>query len=216
MKESGSSGHNITFPDFELLPTHYLEFADKSLEHKDSCHLINCVTHLKRAAECEIDTFLYACNLYKVLEKKNLGFDTKLNFIKDIGIFNSRTLSRFNSIRNKIEHEYVVPDIVDIDVYYDLVSALVELLEGAMFILCHVSELDFYFEKEEKTIGQFKIKYNYEKPSIEVFWELDDKKEKLSADFKDNRLEFIYFFKVLILLNKWTCLINDEAVIENL
>jgi hypothetical protein len=216
MEEDGSSGHDFEFPNFGLLPTDYLKFADEALEYKDPCHLINCVTHLKRAAECEIDTFLYVCNLYKISEKKNLGFDTKLNFLKDVGIFNSRTLSRFNNMRNKIEHEYAVPNITDIDVYYDLISALVELLEGAMFILCRGSELGFYFEEEEKIIGRFAIQYNYEKPGINVSWKIKNEKEELSADFKDDRAEFIYFFKVLILLNKWSCLINNEVLIENL
>lgn len=213
----GGTGANLDFPDFELLPHSFLEFADKELAQKEvEQHLINSITHLKRAAECQIDTFLYVCNLYKIVNKSNLGFDAKLKFLKDVQVFNSRTLSRFNTIRNKIEHEYAIPQIEDIEVYHDLVSALIEVIEGAMFILARGANIVFSIEQQEKIVGYFEMTYQFEEPSIKVRYSLNEEEATLIATFSKEREEFIFFLKVLILLNKSTCLINSKWVLNEL
>jgi len=212
-----ASGANLDFPNFELLPHSFLEFADKELSQKEvKQHLINCVTHLKRAAECQIDTFLYVCNLYKIVTKNNLGFDAKLKFLKDARVFNSRTLSRFNTIRNKIEHDYAMPQIEDIEVYHDLVSALIEVIEGTMFVLAHGAEIGFSIEKQDERIGYFKMSYQFEEPSIKVEYRLKEEQTTLIATFSKEREDFIFFLRVLILLNKSTCLMNSEWVLNEL
>lgn len=217
-ENEGSGGSSLDFPNFDLLPHSFLDFADKELEHKESDrHLINCVSHLKRAAECQIDTFLSVCNLYNTVRKNNLGFDAKLDFLKSVRVFDSRTLSRFNTIRNKIEHEYAIPHIEDIEVYYDLVSALIEVIEGVMFIMAHGSELIFMINKGANKKGIFKIAYDFKYPSINASWSFGEETTSLTATFsKEDRENFIYFLKLLILLNKSTCLMNAEWVLQEI
>lgn len=204
----GCSGQNLEFPDFQLYAHDFLSYAEKELCERSEHSLINCVSNLKRAAECEMDTFIYACGL-DAIKKKNLGFDAKLEFLKDIGIFSSRTLSRFNTIRNKLEHEYEVPDIEDIDVYYDLVSALVAVIQGTKYILSFGSNLELGIlgdgDKDE-FVGGLDIGYDYSKLCINATIEINGVIEELSADFRTNRKAFMYFFKVLILLNQIDCL----------
>ena len=65
-------------PKFELYPRDYLLFAEQEL---DNCqigteestrerHLINCVSTLKRAIDCELDIFLEAFCLLSTFRKK--------------------------------------------------------------------------------------------------------------------------------------------------
>lgn len=46
--------NRLEFPDFELLPFDYLEYAEKELADikENNAKKINCISHIKRAIEC--------------------------------------------------------------------------------------------------------------------------------------------------------------------
>ncbi|MBW4545378.1 MAG: hypothetical protein KME25_13160 [Symplocastrum torsivum CPER-KK1] len=193
-------------PDFDLYSHDYLEFAEQELNKGTSVSLVNCITHLKRSIECQMDTFFYTFNLAKLFSRRNLKFDKKADFLKEAGVLISRSLSRFNTIRNKIEHEYRVPKIDDIEVYFDLVSALVLLVERATF---QYTGVDFfaYDENNDKKIT-FKMTYRREAPSIEATWRIvidgEEKEEKLEVYAEREIQEFAHFFRILtILIEFW-------------
>src|SRR5207253_10026501 len=98
-------------------------------------HLINCLSHLKRAMDCQVDTFLHCYNLFKLFSNRNLGFGKKLDFLRATGVFNSKTLARLNTIRNRMEHRYELPTVQDIEVYYDLVAAFVAVLDRTIVVI---------------------------------------------------------------------------------
>ena len=85
---SANGGPFLDLPKFELYAQDYLEFAEQELlafqrqavlKHK-SARLINCVAHLKRALDCQLDTFFHVYNLYHIFAKRNLKFEKKLEF----------------------------------------------------------------------------------------------------------------------------------------
>lgn len=119
---------------FQLSPYDYLRFAEEELDKNTVASRINCLQHLRRAAECALDVFLWQLGLYDVVRKRNLGFDKKMDFIRDVGLFNARSLSRMNTIRNRVEHWYEIPSVEDMEVYYDLVVALVEVIMRVVFV----------------------------------------------------------------------------------
>lgn len=131
LRYDGGSGEgdHLNLPQFELYARDYLEFAEQELSNSSTCGLLSCVSNIKRAMDCQLDTFFSVFNLYKSFKDKNLKFEKKLEFLREAGLFNSRSLARLNTIRNKMEHEYEVPKVQDIEVYYDLVGAFVAVLE---------------------------------------------------------------------------------------
>lgn len=151
-------------PDFELNPRDYLQYEEEELDRGTDTNLINCISNLKRALDCQVDSYLHTFNLLTLVREKNLGINTKLEFLSKVGIFSSRSLSRFNTIRNKIEHEYKATHIEDIDVYFDLISAFISILERASLI--HRG-LDGYINQPT---NQFAIKYQRDSICIEVNW----------------------------------------------
>ena len=156
----------VETPSFELYARDYLEFAQQELDRKTVVSLINCVSHLKRAADCQIDTFFHVYNLYNLFKKRNLKFEKKLYFFEAAGVFTSRSLIRFNTIRNKVEHSYEVPKINDLEVYFDLVYAFITILER---VTAFQSEIIWTIYKESNyTPGGFIIKYIKDEPSIEA------------------------------------------------
>ncbi len=205
-ESEGGGGGDFNLPDFELYAIDYLEFAEKRLNHKerykdDVDELINCVAHLKRAVDCQLDTFFHSIGLYNSIQKRNLKFEKKLEFLKGIGVFSSRSLNRLNTLRNKMEHHYEVPKISDIELYFDLVSAFISVLQGLIFSLGFYREVIFKIDIDVNNIGHFKSEYDADNLEIRITWKLKeaDQKSQLLAKFSDLD-NFIYFFKVHILL----------------
>jgi len=116
----------------------YLRFASReidacmSAERPDESllHRINCITHLKRALMAEVDEFLCCLGLDTAISRRNLGTDKKLGILQRIGLLSSRTVARFVSVRNRVEHEYAKPEFSppELEVYADLITAIVATL----------------------------------------------------------------------------------------
>lgn len=191
----------VKAPSFELYARDYLEFAQQELDKKTVVSLINCVSHLKRAADCQIDIFFHVYNLHKIFNKRNLKFEKKLDFLGEAGIFTSRSLTRFNTIRNKMEHNYEAPKIDDIEVYFDLVFALITILERLTAL--H-SEITFVTYGDLNAInGGFSIEYVEDEPCIKVVLGYGDGSEELMVSAEEEIEEFAYFFKTLIVLSQY-------------
>jgi hypothetical protein len=201
-----STGAYLDLPEFELYARDYLGFAERELERyqtepdNDRAHLINCVSHLKRAMDCQFDTFLFAFNLSKAVGKSRLSVGNKIDFLESIGAFSSRSLVRLNTIRNRMEHEYEIPKIEDIEVYFDLVTAFVAVLESVL-TLGEKARIRRFITAEdtEKDIGFIQIEYTQSRPSLEACWGLGDSEQNLTAT-PSQRTEFTFLFRVWLLL----------------
>ncbi|MFD0698026.1 hypothetical protein ACFQZT_28530 [Paenibacillus sp. GCM10027628] len=211
----GGSGSSLKLPNFELFARDYLKFAEEGLNNGSNASLINCVSNLKRAMDCQIDTFFSMVNLYEYISKRNLKFEKKLSFIEEIGLFSSRSLSKLNTIRNKMEHLYEVPKINEIELYFELVHALVRSLEIAISLLEWHSGLDFVIyedvENEEKELGYIGIHYNPEKISFSVSWKINEDKDDFEVGI-DNYKEFGYVFRIHLLMYQIKCIGSNEYV----
>lgn len=215
----GGGTQDPNFPSFDLYARDYLSFAEVELNRylstQNHSELINCVSHLKRAAECQIDTFLHVFSLYRFFERKNLGFDRKLDFLNACSIFSSRTLKRFNTMRNRMEHTYEVPKVQDIEAYFDIVTAFVAVLESAI-------SADYCLEygigeedSERRCKENFKIEYDFEKPAIVATWGPLSSSKQLSQD-TNNIHEFGRAFRLLRLLSMENSLASDAWVRERI
>ena len=222
--ESGGGGSSgLKYPEFKLYPRDYLNFAEHELEaylKKENAyiHLINCVSHLKRSIDSQLDVNLYALNLYNIFQKNNLKFTKKLEFFRDIGIFNSRTLERFNTVRNKMEHYYEIPQFEDIEVYFDLVTAFIALLESMLAQLVNMSEIRLDgLDYEDNTVG-IQIHYIYKEPKIRVKLDTVEGIESIEVTpfTKEDRSIFPYFLKLLLLFYKKENFLTNEHFLKEL
>jgi hypothetical protein len=217
----GGSGSLPTLPHFDLYAQDYLTFAEVELQSYQNntsqqdhvAHLINCVSHLKRAIDCQLDTFLHAYNLYDTFQKRNLKLEKKLDFLGAAGIFNSRSLTRLNTIRNKMEHTFNVPEIQEIEVYYDLITAFVAILQRTIIMTLN-SEVWLYDGLDPYKV-YFQIKYLFEKPIIIAKWQTDEEKVTLECGIEEFN-EFTYFLKILFLLYQKESFASKEYVLSQL
>jgi len=219
MERSGGSGGHPHFPTFELTARDYLQFAENELLGTSPQSRINCVSHLKRAAECQMDTFLHVCNLHAIVQRANLGFDAKLNFLHDIALFSSRSLARFNNIRNRIEHEYHNPQLADLEVFYDLVQAFVSVVESAILLFANSTETDYDIYPSpnnfSRRIGVFVIEYQADSPCIRTKWDIEHRTTQTSV-VPTEREDFAFYFKVFVLLARRDCFRGDQFILAQL
>lgn len=206
-------GPCFTLPKFDIGARDFLSYAENELLDRRNGWIINFISHLKRAIDYQVNMFLHVYGLESIFKRASLG--RKMDFLERAGIFPARTLKKLNVIRNKMEHEYEIPKIEELEAYLDLVIGFIAILEGTILLKMR-SNLELTIEDTEKEeyIGWFRIEYIHEFPSKNlrhIYPQLDRipaMRAELHLDSEDviivvdtsTMAEFEYFFKVFILL----------------
>jgi len=225
LRYDGGGGGRVDLPSFEFSPLDYLRFAQNEIGNDDTKAIsvqssLNCVNHLKRAADCAIDTVLWVLHLYDMFQKRNLKFEKKIELLNSMGLFNPRSLKKLNTMRNKMEHEYRSPESTNLDLYFELIQGFVYALDGSIHMLAHDTEMDFVTQDDtddsvRSKLG-LKVEYVFEKPSVTFeLWDHGkiDNLEFIASDGIEN---FAFAVNVFFLLVRSKALISAESVIENL
>lgn len=219
LEEDASSGHGFDVPMYDLYARDYLEFAENQLKMGTIEALINCISNLKRAVDCQTDTFLYTLSLQEIFKKRNLKFEKKLELISSLGIFNSSSLAKLNRIRNKMEHEYKIPEIDEIDLYFDLVSAFVSNLESVITVL-QWDEINLYSRDNE---GRFEIYFTLRldrttEPKMLAEWSSSnniENKDIVEINFNEYKA-FAFYLRSLYMFNIMKAFASSRYVIRNI
>lgn len=216
----GGSGYFPKQPTFDLFPRDFLRFAKTELDNLNKndnnlINIINCLSHLKRALDCQLDTFFYQIDLYNLIKKKNLSFDQKMFFLKNAGVIESSSIQRLNYIRNKMEHHYKIPKIEEIEVYFDLVNAFILVLESKVAFFAIYSEIEFGF-KNSNSYNLVRSKYIFDKnPKIDFSATHHDKAENFKISVNPSEKdEFVYYLRAHILLGKMDYMKKEYIVDE--
>jgi hypothetical protein len=159
---SFGSGRNLSFPEFDLMPFDYLEFAEQELDKSSLAARINCIAHLKRAVECQLDTLLGILGASKVAT----NFPKKLEFASSAGLISSRSLAKINKIRNQVEHDYAAPNASELEAYYDIASGFIHTIEGHIFILANQWDMDWIDEANTSSSSAFRAAICSNPPSV--------------------------------------------------
>lgn len=221
----GGSGGNGKLPKFELTPRDFIAFAEKDLEEEDHdpYRFVNATSNLKRAVDCQLDSILGFLNLDDLYRQKRLGVDRKLGFMRIAGIFNASSLDKLNKYRNRLEHHYELPNVEDVDVYFDVVSAFVTIGENIVSNLMAMGGHVGYFGKENTNI-RIDSEIDFAIPSISLnisSVEKDDlftislsKAEKPTVD----DIEYFAFLlrNHILLIHLYNGAINNERLISDL
>lgn len=109
---------------WDILPSDYVKFAQKDLEGSGKRSIVNALSNIKRALECQIDSLLFALDL--TTKSKKLNVPSKLKLLNDIGVIAPNVLRKVNKYRNEMEHEYSCPDSDAAMDFVDVVCLFVE------------------------------------------------------------------------------------------
>ncbi|MGF9697832.1 hypothetical protein [Paenibacillus sp. MABNR03] len=217
LEEDSSSGYGFNMPDYDLYARDYLEFAENQLIEGTPEALINCISNLKRAVDCQTDTFLYTLSLFDTFRRRNLKFEKKLELISSIGVFNSTSLAKLNKIRNKMEHEYALPQIDEIDLYFDLVSAFVSNLESVITVL-QWDEINLYARDNEDGFDtNFRLRLDRSlEPKMIATWSLPHSNEDIIEITFNEYKGFAFYLRCLYMLNIKKAFASNSYVKRNI
>lgn len=212
---SGSGGHGVDIPTYDLYASDYLSFAEQELnsfrtvtnEKEKASKMIRYISHLKQAMDNQLSVFLEVYNLENYFSSKKLGFDKKLDFLEKVGIFSPHSLRRLNAMRNRMEHKFEVPVLEEAGIYYDLVFGFVAVLQSVTLAKYTSSHIEVQICKpfngerilDLDTNGDFLISYARDKPQILVNTKVSNIREEMSCSI-DEYDDFVFFVKVLFLL----------------
>lgn len=152
-----SRGSDISIPIYDISPEEFLDFAGSAMKAGTKEGIVNAVSNLKRALDCEMDMFFESINMKRILDKNNLGFEKKTRFLADIGMFPIQSINKLNWMRNKMEHEYKTPEIADLNAYYEIVWSAVKIIDlylellyinGAIWFVLHHGDREYYLTME--------------------------------------------------------------------
>ena len=134
--------------DSEVTPSQYLEYAKKDLQDgSDPRNLVNSLGNAKRALHLQVETIANGFG-YKKL-KRSSNFPAKLEFLSELGVATPSIISKINALRNKVEHEYIVPEVEQVEDYCDIVELFLRATESAINMFPDLTE----FESNDSSDG---------------------------------------------------------------
>ncbi|MGV8086972.1 MAG: hypothetical protein ACP5N1_05045 [Candidatus Woesearchaeota archaeon] len=110
---------------FEILPNEFLSYAEKDLLGNTDRDLVNALSNIKRALDCQINLILIEYGVYKQSKKDYWNFPKKIEFLTKHNIAAPRILKKINNIRNLLEHEFKKPTLEQAEDALDIVSLFI-------------------------------------------------------------------------------------------
>jgi len=122
-------GDNISLNySFQVSPETYLKYAKSDLKVGGGKSLINSLSNAKRSIDCLVESVLKSLNIdpNKIPENGMKFCDLILNdneknikpkslkLFCALGLAPSILISEVRTLRNKVEHEYVIPELTDV------------------------------------------------------------------------------------------------------
>ncbi len=110
---------------FDLKSEDFIKFVEADLKNTDRRTLVNALGNIKRSIDCRLDSLLFLFGYYKKIKKENWSFPRKIKLLEDLQIITPRILSKINTKRNKLEHEYKVPNQEEVQDALDIANLFI-------------------------------------------------------------------------------------------
>lgn len=144
---------------FELSSSNFLEYANDDLANKDIKSTINSLSNIKRALHCQLDGILKVFGLNNIVS----NFPSKISLLEDVGIINATILSKINTNRNLLEHEYIIPDKEKVEDFLSAVKLFIYATNKFIEKVIHDIEIESI-----KKYHVIRISYDNAKKEIRI------------------------------------------------
>jgi hypothetical protein len=129
MRWISSSSETLDF-DGVISPELYLDFAKRDFREMDGLRsLANAVSNAKRSLHLQSELLSDALGIKSIMPRGQISFPKRIGFLRDCGVVGGTILNKINSIRNTVEHDYIVPDATVVQDFIDVVELFVAASE---------------------------------------------------------------------------------------
>ena len=113
-----------------MKPIDYINFARRDIVEGDTRAMVNALSNIKRAIDCQLDVLLEMYGLLKLSMKRKWSFPKKIEVIRKIGIVSPNILRLINTKRVQLEHYHKKPKKEEVVEYLDVAELFVELFKS--------------------------------------------------------------------------------------
>jgi hypothetical protein len=113
--------------NFDIMPHDFLNYAESDLSLKDNSKgsLVNALSNIKRAMDCQIELIISDYGILKKSKKGRWNFPQKIKFLKERNVIAPRILEKINKTRNMLEHEFKKPNVENVEDALDIVALFI-------------------------------------------------------------------------------------------
>jgi len=154
---------------FKLTSLDFLNFAKEDFTEKNTRNLINSLSNIKRALNCQIDQILFIFGFLEKSKKEKWNFPKKVEFIKDIGITSPEIIEKINRKRNLIEHEYDIPSYEDVSDAIGITELFIESVKPIFYR--YYKELEVHDDSKGIGFPCIYLDFDYKKHLFEISYE---------------------------------------------
>jgi hypothetical protein len=165
---------------FQTKPHEFLRFAEYDLRSSYEHHLVNALSNIKRAIDCQLDSLLVGFGLFDESKRKKLSFPKKVVWLDSFGIISPQILKRINKQRNLLEHEYMRPRKNDVEDAFDVAKLFIAYTDK--FLCRALLECEPYNDKIEES---FEIHLDYKKTKLTLSMRATQENGRLETIKKD-------------------------------
>jgi hypothetical protein len=159
IEPDGALGNNDFNPYiFQINSEDFINYAESDLVGNDDKNLVNALSNIKRAVDCQADLLLYRFGLLDKSKKEKWYFPKKMQILNQIGVISPRILGKINKKRNLLEHDFNMLIKEDVEDALDIVILFIEYTKKYIFMY---KDMDFITK-----VFSFNIKLDFENKKI--------------------------------------------------
>lgn len=163
-------------------PIDYLNFARRDIVEGDTRALINALSNIKRAIDCQLDVLLEIYGLLKLSMKEKWDFPRKIEVIRKAGVVSPNILKLINSRRVRLGHFHEKQKKEEVVEFLDIAELFIELFKFRThrieLLIDYDNDFGFWMDTEQKVILIYdNTKLFWDCGGIEMFKETVQEKD---------------------------------------
>ena len=170
---------------FKLTPLDFLKFAKEDFKEKNTRNLVNALSNVKRAINCQIDQILFIFGF----SKKRWKFPEKIEFIKDIGIISPEIIKKINKKRNLIEHEYDISSEEDVSDAIGIAELFIESVKP--IFIRYYKELVVHDDSTGIGFPCIYFDFDYKKHLFKVAYEKEEGSKSEEVEYNHKHQDYL-------------------------
>jgi hypothetical protein len=202
------SATNYDFP-YKTSSAEFLTFAEDDLKEMGKRGNANALANAKRAVDSQIEAIIKVLGISKAK-----SFPNRIANINKVGLVAPRVLTRLSQLRNKLEHDFEIPEREVVEDFLDIASLFLEVTNW--IFKEHASQFAIYDKTAHyDDLNGFVVELREDKKSMNVTMYKTNGKVA-SSIINNSDIEYLPLLRLSILTDWSDALESDEELITEM
>ena len=152
----------------KVTPEYFFDCAVKDIEDGTSeRHLANAISNAKKALHLRAEELCGGLGVFKI---RTRNFPYLIEYLSKCGIIAPRILLRINKLRNKVEHDFYIPTLEEVENFIDITQLFLESTRKWMERLPREIEIVGEVLDESKSYFLVNIVLDWKIPALKLHY----------------------------------------------